>query len=522
MGEQPESRDGSVDRAAGRKVARGGVINILGNLVALIEPLFMMTVSWLLGASTLGSYVLATTYVAMLLRLCELGLDKGLLRHVPMARASDDPVESLASVLGTALRGILGLSIVGAVAVAFLADLIVARGGGDGGGDAAWWLSLLVLAVPGEALTFFYVHALRGAGRMGPFVVVRQFARPLLLFVVAVPAIALGAGHASLVIAYLASQYGSALLAHALYTRAYPEHGLLRILRARWDVGMLSFSFPQGLTEFLNYLLGRADIIMISFFFPDEPALIAVYAVSSMLAGVVKKVRQAFDTSMAPVISEQITRGQKEQLRSTYRKASRWIFAPFLGLSGILAFGAPLFLAAFGPEYPEYWLVVPVLIGGRFLNAAGGPAQMALLMAGRSKLELLNNVLTNAGNIAFNLYMIPRFGIYGAAIATATSVTLFNVARIAEVGVILRIGPRLRDVLRILLTGAIAAAPAVLVLMLPGGLWRHAAALPVFVALYLVVIALVGMRSDLRALWRYLTRGRRGAQSGEGTTTSST
>jgi O-antigen/teichoic acid export membrane protein len=227
-----------------------------------------------------------------------------------------------------------------------------------------------------------------------------------------------------------------------------------------------------------------------------------------MLAGVVKKVRQAFDTSMAPVISDQLARGEKDLLRTTYQRASRWIFAPFLGLSGIIVFGAPLLLAAFGPEYPEYWLVVPVLIGGRFLNAAGGPAQMALLMAGRSRLELVNNVLTNAGNIAFNLYMIPRYGIYGAAIATATSVTLFNVARIAQVAAILRIGPGLRDAIRIALTGALAATPAVAVLTTGGELWRHAIALPAFVVCYLAIIHLVGLRSDLRALYGYLGRGR--------------
>ncbi|MBW2260592.1 MAG: polysaccharide biosynthesis C-terminal domain-containing protein [Deltaproteobacteria bacterium] len=503
------SSDEKSVRSASRKVARGGVINILGNLVGLVDPLFMMAVSWLLGAGTLGSYVLATTYVAMLLRLGVMGLDKGLLRHLPMARASDSPEENQARVLGTALRWIAGLSLVGTAAVYLLSGVIAARGGGDAAGDAAWWLSIMVFAVPGEAITFFYLFALRGANRMGPFVLVRQLIRPLLLFAVAMPAIALGAGKTSLVIAYLAAQYGSVLVGHVLYMKAFPRFGFLRILRASQDRSLLSFAFPQGLTEFLNYLLARADILMISFFFPGKPELLAVYAVASMLAGVVKKVRQAFDTSMAPVISDQIARGETDLLRTTYQRASRWIFAPFLGLSGILVFGAPLLLAAFGPEYPAYWLVVPILIGGRFLNAAGGPAQMALLMAGKSRLELLNNVLTNAGNIAFNLYMIPRFGIYGAAIATATSVTLFNMARIAQVLVLLRIGPKLRDVARIVLTGALAAAPAVLVLTLPGGLLRHAVALPIFVVCYLVIVYLVGMRSDLKTLYRYLARRRR-------------
>ena len=71
-------------------VARGAAINLVGSLAGALDPLLLAVLSWALGAQPLGRYVLATTYVAILLRLCVLGLDRGLLRQVPIALERQD------------------------------------------------------------------------------------------------------------------------------------------------------------------------------------------------------------------------------------------------------------------------------------------------------------------------------------------------------------------------------------------------------------------------------------------------
>ena len=73
------------DESSSPTVARGALVNLAGNVAGLLDPAFLAMVSWMLGADSLGRYVLATTYVAMLMRLCVMGLDRGLMRHVPLA-----------------------------------------------------------------------------------------------------------------------------------------------------------------------------------------------------------------------------------------------------------------------------------------------------------------------------------------------------------------------------------------------------------------------------------------------------
>ncbi len=499
------------DRQAARQlatgtVARGTFINFIGYVVGFLQPLFLLVITRLLGADRLGSYILATNYAALLLRLGVLGLDKGMLRHIPIARASGEPDEAQAQVLGTALRWILGLSVVTAAALYLGADLVVAADGSDKAGDAAQWIRIIVFAVPGEALLVFFLYALRGITNMWAFVLCRNFLSPVFLFAIAVPGILLGADARIVVIAYLGAQFLSAAVAYVLYRRYFPGFGLLRILRARRDGALLSFSFPQGFTEFLNLLIARADILMIAYFFNERPELVAVYGVASLMSGLVKKVRQGFDTSLAPVLSDLIAREERDAMRHTFRQVSRWIYSMWIPVAGVICFASPLILRAYGAEYLPYFAVVPILVLGFLANAAVGPTQIALLMAGRSRLELVNNVVVLALNVALNVVLIPRWGVFGAAIATAVSLTAFNIARSIQVWRTLRVVPRIQDLARVSLAGAAATGAALVVVRLvPGGIWRYAVATVAFLAVYPLSMMALGLREDLDAIRRKLT-----------------
>ncbi|MDH5676632.1 MAG: hypothetical protein OEZ06_31230 [Myxococcales bacterium] len=71
------------NRSALSAVGHGAAVKFLGNALGVFDSALLIFVGWLLGPEPLGGYVLATTYVAMVLRASVLGLDKGLLRHVP-------------------------------------------------------------------------------------------------------------------------------------------------------------------------------------------------------------------------------------------------------------------------------------------------------------------------------------------------------------------------------------------------------------------------------------------------------
>ncbi len=55
----PQTRDVREGDAETHTVARGGLINAVGNILSATNGLFLAFISWTLGAEVLGSYILA-------------------------------------------------------------------------------------------------------------------------------------------------------------------------------------------------------------------------------------------------------------------------------------------------------------------------------------------------------------------------------------------------------------------------------------------------------------------------------
>jgi O-antigen/teichoic acid export membrane protein len=503
----PRATPPSADRAlSAPAIARGAFVNLLGNLAGLLDPLLLVVVSRALGPKSLGVYVLATTYVSVMMRLAVLGLDRGLLRHVPLARHEPDPAAAQLAVLGTAMRWTLGLSLLVSAAVCLLADTL-ANSREHSDLHLGRWLALLALSLPLQALATFCLCALRALHDMLAFVVIRNALGPLLVLVLSWLGVVAGMGESALVIGYLVAHSITAVCALVWFRRGFPEVSVAAMASAPRDRALLVFSFPQGLTELVNLLLARADMLMIAFFFPDKPELIASYTIASLVAGSVKKVRQSFDNSLSPALATLIARGDRIALATTYAQITRLIYALFLALSGVLAFGAPLILWAFGQQFADAWLLVPILLAGRLANAASGPAQAALLMAGHSRIELTNSALGLILNVAASAALIPAFGAYGAALASALTLIAFNGLRLWQARRLVGVTPPWSALRALSLAALGAAAPGVLLTSLwPAAIWAHALAVISWALLLPAALGSCGMGGELLGLLRALAR----------------
>jgi len=497
----PATGDRRTEGERRRLVARGGAVNILGNAFGIIEWPFLIVVTRVLGAAVLGNFLVARYIVDILLRLGVLGLDKGLLRHIPIARASRSSQDRKHAVLGTSFRYMLGTSLILVAAAFLLTDVVLELSGKDHTGDAQQWVSLMVFALPGQAAVVFFLHALRGMSKMAAFVLVQNLTFPALTFVLSLAGIGMQFGWASLVFAYLSSTYACAALSYVLYRKAFPSTGVRALISSARDGALLRFSVPQGVTELLNYSLPRVGAIILLGFYADRAEFVATFAVATWIAVLVRKPRQGLEVSAAPVLSGLLARGEHAQFSTTYRQVARWISLLYVPVACVLALASPLIMSGFGPEYRSYWMVVPILVVGRLVNGLGGPTQIALLMAGRSRLELLNNALANLTNIVLNLVLVPRYGVLGAALATSTCMLVYDALRVVELRVLLHTSANPRDLLRLALCALAPLGLACLLLrVLPGGLWVHALTAAAFLLGYAYSVRLLGLVPSLSAI----------------------
>ena len=133
------------------------------------------------------------------------------------------------------------------------------------------------------------------------------------------------------------------------------------------------------------------------------------------------------------------------------------------------------------------WLLVPP-----FISCAYGIAGSALIYAGHSRVTLVNSALVALLNTGISYALVPRYGMAGAAAATALATALIGILQVVELWKIEHVRIRLREVWKPhagLLLGAAALAllwdPAQL------SLWGRAATVAGLVAGYTALLYLL-------------------------------
>ena len=189
----------------------------------------------------------------------------------------------------------------------------------------------------------------------------------------------------------------------------------------------------------LTYFVLKSDVLVMGAF--RTAAEVGVYAIASGLAQGVSMPTEALGASLAPSFSALMGQGDVEGLRRLFHTSTRWLFlmGSFVGLTLILA--GRLILHLFGKDFSGGFLVLCVLACGQMFSASLGANGTLITMTGHPKVNLVNSFFLGLGNLGLGLLLVPRFGGLGAAAAASFSFIVINLARAAEIGFILKIGP---------------------------------------------------------------------------------
>src|SRR3546814_2487627 len=117
-----------------------------------------------------------------------------------------------------------------------------------------------------------------------------------------------------------------------------------------------------------------------------------------------------------------LARGDRSGGEHLYRAATTWQLCLVAPVYAVVIVFAPALLGVFGEEFTTATTALVILSIGIIVSAGLGPADTVVLMAGRSRLSLLNSAVTLMVHLVGNLLPTPRHGILGAAIAWSASV----------------------------------------------------------------------------------------------------
>jgi len=146
----------------------------------------------------------------------------------------------------------------------------------------------------------------------------------------------------------------------------------------------------------------------------------------------------------------------------------------------------------FGSAYAQasVALALRILALGMFIHVFLGPNAATLIVMGRTKLNLMDNLIGAITNVSLNLLLIPPLGIIGAAIASTISFAVVNTLKSAQIFRIHQIHPFARNYLKPVVTSVVLIA---IIYVLIEVFWIPPITLAMLIALALLFFAVYGV-----------------------------
>ncbi len=375
-----------------------------------------------LGAEGYGVYAYALAIMNLLIIVAEMGVPTLLVREV----AHTEGREAWGEMRGVIRRGTQIVALI-SVLVALIGLGSVWSGLFPGDPQKRVTMSLMFGLLPLTALGRTGAAVLRGMQRVvyGQFLAL--LLRPLAVLLslgglfflfpgLRDPAVAMGA-QVGAAVCVCAAGFG---LIHHFYPRS--ARGREPVFHTRqWMKSALPFTLISA-SMVLN---SQTDIVMLGFLATKTD--VGLYRVAMQGGLFVAFAFQAANSVLAPQFSRFYGRGEMAGLQRLATAGARISFVLGLPVALILfAAGGPLMGWIFGEAFSESYGPLCILAGGQLVALAAGLVGFLLNMTGYERLVARRLLQTATLNIILNAVLIPLYGLYGAATASAFSQIFLN------------------------------------------------------------------------------------------------
>ncbi|MEM1145985.1 MAG: oligosaccharide flippase family protein, partial [Pseudomonadota bacterium] len=155
----------------------------------------------------------------------------------------------------------------------------------------------------------------------------------------------------------------------------------------------------------------------------------ALYGVAVRIYNLLALPLVIVDLGLGPHIADYLHRRDFAQLEALLRVSALAAFSLTLVTALVLVFhGEWLLEIAFGSFYSDAYSVLLILVLGNVVNVCTGSCTSVLLLAGEQKLLAMISTLAAFLAISLGFYLVPRFGLAGAGVATVAAVAIANSA----------------------------------------------------------------------------------------------
>ena len=399
--------------------------------------------------------MLAYTIISLADVLSRFGLDNAAVRYVSLYHGEGNRDGVASAVRFTLFAGLFTGVVVGA-GLYFSADKFFAEFfAQDGLGQV---LRLLAVSVPFLSVMTVALASTQGLKEMKYTAWCKNIFHPVANLCLVLLFYAFGSKLVGVASAWLLSTFISVVLS-LYYLQKVLKHAGHRGLgfhvsdSAATAREILGFASPLVLVVILTSLITWTDTLMLGYFRPaDEVGIYSAALRTAMLTGIVLV---SFNAIFSPLISDLYNRGETGRLESMFKLTCRWIFTFSLPLFLLISLFPAEIMSLFGAEFVSGQNVLVVIAFAWFINAAAGSVGVMLIMSGYQKVMMVNSIAIFLLNVLMNYFLIPAYGMQGAAVASGLSIIAYNAVMLLQVKILIGMHPYNRMFIKPLVFGGI-------------------------------------------------------------------
>ncbi|AIJ04925.1 polysaccharide biosynthesis protein [Methanocaldococcus bathoardescens] len=367
-----------------------------------------------------GIFSLSLTILSVVMVLVSLGLPEGVVREIGFYKDKD--ISKVKEIIFTSLFIISLSSLVFMILTFFSSDFIAKIFHQD---ELSVFLEILSFTIPFSAISGIIISFSRGFGRVKERIYLQSVLYPILWFILVLSLFIFNLSIIYLFYAFLLSQILTCLITvlYVYYSKFLKISFSLNLNLAK---ELLVFSIPLLLVSILAFIMNWTDILMVGYYLSSE--FVGFYNTAAPLARLIPIFLDSAAFLYAPIVSGLYASGKIEDMKTTYQILTKWIFLATLPIFAMMfLFPKAVIGFFFGVKYLEASDVLRILSLGFMFHTFLGLNGLSLIVIKESRFIMVSNTISAILNIILNVLLIPKYGINGAAVATAVSYFIANI-----------------------------------------------------------------------------------------------
>jgi len=434
----------------------GAGIVFLGLIISKILGFFYRLIVARIGTEEFGLLSLGLVIYGVFVVISMLGLNEGVLRYVSYYREKKE----FSKVKGTliySLKLTSLISIIFAILIFIFSDFISIKIFHNQ--RLSIILKIISFAIPFDVFRNILYEVAKAYKKIQYMVISKNIVENLTKVILTSVFVYLGFGVIGAAWAYLLAILASFSLIFFNIEKNVFSFIRNKITSVYDKKQLLSYSIPLLFYYAVILAISWIDTLFLGIL--KTASDVGIYNAALPISSLIYLFPTALLALFVPVLTDLYANKDEKRFSLTYTTVTKWIFMiNLILLSMFVIFPKKILLTLFGSSYVSGYSALIALSIGSFFYALSLTSNQLLLVYERTKTISLITSIGALINIVLNLILIPKYGIFGAGIATAISLIIMSLSFFIVSFRIIKINPYKSIYQRIIISAIISSIAA--------------------------------------------------------------